>query len=66
LNNYVFTKIQLNVNFINVYIRFYNKQVLCIWRTLLFFVKNLYDYNQSILEGLIRAMPQLTERNQLM
>jgi len=22
--------------------------------------------NQSILEGLIRAMPQLTERNQLM
>jgi len=23
-------------------------------------------YNQSILEGLIRAMPQLTERNQLM
>jgi len=25
------------------------------------------DYcNQSILEGLIRAMPQLTERNQLM
>jgi len=24
------------------------------------------DNNQSILEGLIRAMPQLTERNQLM
>jgi len=26
--------------------------------------RNIYD--QSILEGLIRAMPQLTERNQLM
>jgi len=24
------------------------------------------DNNQSIIEGLIRAMPQLTERNQLM
>jgi len=26
----------------------------------------IINYNQSILEGLIRAMPQLTERNQLM
>jgi len=30
------------------------------------FVKSLIFNNQSILEGLIRAMPQLTERNQLM
>jgi len=28
--------------------------------------EKLYIFNQSILEGLIRAMPQLTERNQLM
>jgi len=27
---------------------------------------NQINNNQSILEGLIRAMPQLTERNQLM
>jgi len=27
---------------------------------------NHINNNQSILEGLIRAMPQLTERNQLM
>jgi len=26
----------------------------------------IFNNNQSILEGLIRAMPQLTERNQLM
>jgi len=32
------------------------------------YAKNLIiiNNNQSILEGLIRAMPQLTERNQLM
>jgi len=29
-------------------------------------IKLLTKNNQSILEGLIRAMPQLTERNQLM
>jgi len=28
--------------------------------------QNNNNNNQSILEGLIRAMPQLTERNQLM
>jgi len=27
---------------------------------------HLYNNNQLILDGLIRAMPQLTERNQLM
>jgi len=45
------------LNFKNIFIPLY-ASLTC--------ARNTNIYNQSILEGLIRAMPQITERNQLM
>jgi len=61
-----------NLRYIYNLLLYYNKKTYMIYKRVnihiyLFIYLSIYfNNNQSILEGLIRAMPQLTKRNQLM